>query len=364
MSFSAVRRMGVLLPAALLALSAGCDGPQRQARQVATEHWNRARAQVKARLAADQFAAGNVAAAAGELNEATRLDPQNPALTPLRVRVLLAEGRINQATELLEQAKLEGPPQAELDYLLGVVRQQQQRWEEALDAFRRAAELDAEEINYVTAAAQVLLQLGRPQEALDLLTSKAATFNWRSAYQATIAECHEQLGGWAAAATAWRVVADTPDADAGTRERLAVALYRAGRYGDAIPVLLMLLNDGPPERTACLRPLLVECYLAEGRTAAARDQAQLAARAAPESPYVQRLLARALAAVGDYPAALRVAQRALTLSANDQTTLELLAALAWRVGNRELAESAARKLVERDGDNAVGRHVAQLVRGL
>ena len=81
---------------------AGCQGTQQRARQEATQRWNRARSEVKARLAADQLESGNASGAAGELSEAYRLDPDNPALVPLRVRVWLAQGETASAAELLD----------------------------------------------------------------------------------------------------------------------------------------------------------------------------------------------------------------------------------------------------------------------
>ena len=352
-----------------LLLLVGCQTPQQQARELAAQRWNQARAQVKVRLAADQFAAGNVRAAANELNEALQLQPEYPGVLPLRVRVLLAEGCVAEAAELLEQV----PPargdeaaqsgsaneQAELEYLRGVVRQQQQRWEEALEAYLVAVRRKPEEFAYVAAAVQAHLQLGQPQAALELLQSCAGQHEWTGAYRAALAECYEQLGDWAAAAAAWRAVAGTPDADGAIRERLALALHRAGQYEEAIPVLLMLLNEQSDRRAEPLRPVLAEAYLATGRVAAARDQAQVVARAQPENVHAQRLLARALAAAGDLRGAVRVAQHALRLNPQDPTSLELLAALAWKAGQRDVAATAANALLLLDPQNSVAGEICQ-----
>jgi tetratricopeptide (TPR) repeat protein len=183
----------------------GCQAPQREAREQAAQRWNVARAEVKARLAADQFEAGNVRAAADELAEACRLAPDHPEFVPLRAQVLLAEGQTFAAHDLLERTHADGKTQAEIDYWLGVVWQQQQRWEEALTAFRRASGLDPGEVGYLVAATQARLQLGRTAEALQTLTAAAERFGWTEAYQAALAECYEQLGDWPAAAATWQM---------------------------------------------------------------------------------------------------------------------------------------------------------------
>lgn len=351
---AAQRWLGVVT---VLAVAGGCQTPQRQAREDAAQRWNLARARVKARLAADQFAGGNVSTAARELAEALRLDPSNPELIPLQARIWLAQGNTGAAAALLERTELAGSAQGEIDYLLGVVRQQQQRWDEALALFLKAAERDEHRVAYVVAAAQLLLQLGRPHEALGMLMEKMARQGWTSAYQTAIAECHEQLGEWSAAASAWQHVAAAEGADPGARERLAVALFRARRYIEAAPVLAGLVEAHAAEVPAWLRLMLAECYLAEGRCAAAREQVQAVLQRAPRDVAGLRLLARILGAGADYEAALRVAARAVELDPAGVPTLELAAALAWRAGDLGLATARAARLCQLDPGNAAGQSI-------
>ncbi|MCA9245287.1 MAG: tetratricopeptide repeat protein, partial [Phycisphaerales bacterium] len=123
----------------LALLSAGCESPGfRAAKAQSEERWQAARAKVKAQLAADQLESGNITAAAVELAEATRQDPDNQELIPLRAKVHLAAGELNQAQRALESGY--GPDSSpEIDYLLGVVWQQRERWDAALECFERAA---------------------------------------------------------------------------------------------------------------------------------------------------------------------------------------------------------------------------------
>ena len=350
---------GVLALAAAFAFltSTGCAIPQPKAREEAARRWNLARAQLKAKLASEQFEAGNLRAAADELNEACRLVPDHPDFVPLRARVLLAEGDIAHASALLEQTHLEGKPQAEVAYLLGIVRQQQQRWDEALLAFQRAVELDDEEVTYVVAVAQAQLQLGQPWPALQYLSARATRFSYTNAFQAALAECHEQLGDWPAAIAAWRQVAGTPAADTGLRERLAVALFRDRRHREAIPVLLAVLTDPQAQPVAPIRLMLAECYLTDGRPDAAREHVETVLQRSPDNAAALRMLARVSAAAEDYDGALRLARRALAADGNDPLTLELVTALAWRAGDSQLAASAATRLEALDAGNPVAQHI-------
>lgn len=356
------RRFALWAPvlAALVLSLAGCQSPQQQANQEATQRWNQARAQLKAKLAYDQFAAGNVKAAAGELAEARRLDPANMNWTPLQARIWLAEGNTAAAADLLDRTQLDGPVQAEVEYLRGIVYQQQQRWEDAVAAFERAAELDQSEVGYVVAAVQVWLQLGQPRQALQCLEACATNFAWTNAYQAALAEALELAGDWSGAAAAWRRVLQAADDDAGISERLAEALCRAGRYGEAIPVLQQLLNAEQAQQSTGVRLRLAEALLAVNQPEAARVQAQAVLQSDPNQVSALLLLAQAWAAAGDTRAALRTAERALQLQPQDARVQELTAALEWSAGQESRARERARRLREIDPANPVALHILSL----
>lgn len=340
-----------------LLLALGCQSPQQEAREAALRRWNHARAEVKVKLAADQLEAGDVDAAAGELAEADRLDPDNPNHVVLEARVCLAKGQLNAAERILESAQLEGNNQAEAEYLLGLVRQQQQRWEDALAAFLHATELNPDELEYVVAAVQTWLQLGEAQVALEFLEKRTTQFAWMTAYQSARAECQEQLGNWSAAASTWQRIVDGGEDDEVLRQRLAVALFHAQRYVEAVPVLQDLLQNQPEVMGGWLRLMLAESYLAEGRLTAARDEVRTLLRTDPDHPAALRLLARTLSGLGEYDAALRTALRALELQPRDEHALELAAAIAWRAGDRVKAQRLAWQLQEVAPDNTIAGRI-------
>jgi Tfp pilus assembly protein PilF len=341
----------------LLAL-VGCQAPGPTARDEANKTWSAARAQVKYRLAADQLTVGNLPAAAVELQEATRLDPDNPLSPALRARLLLAEGHVTGAADLLAANQGAGPRQADSAYLLGIARQQQQRWTEALAAFQRAYETDPEQVAYLAAVVQTLLQLERPDDALATLTAARERCGWSAAYQAALAECHEQRGDWSAAATAWQAVAGAPSSDAELRERWARALCRAARFTEARGVLRELRAAAPADAGSVgVRLLSAECALAEGDLAAAQAELRSVLRADAEHGGALRLLARCRAQAGDYEGAWQLAERLRQAAPRDVHTLELCAALAWRAGRQEAAVAAAGALAALMPDNAVAAYL-------
>ncbi len=382
------QRILALAASVLAAVAGGCMNPPKKANREATERWNQARASVKAKLASDQLASGDVAGAASELAEAKRLAPADQHLASLQARVYLAQGNIGAARAVLESAQLAGKSQAEVEYLLGVVQQGQAAGESSLTHYLKAAELDPESATYAVAAVQVMLQLGRTPDALQYLQSREAQLGWTSAYSAALAECYEQAGDWRPAALAWRRVLDSAGgegtAQAGAaspgpgpadssaanghagrpaagdaaarwiniRERWATALYHAGQWAEAVPVLQSLLQASETDAPVLLRLMLADCLLQTNDAAGARAQLDLALVNDGRDPRALRRLAQTLARLGEYGAALAAAERALETAPEHEPTLELAAALALRTGQVDLARSFARRT---GPDNPVAR---------
>jgi len=336
----------------------GCASTQSQARQEATERWNQVRAQVKAKLASDQLAAGHIEDAATELAAAFRLDPANPELRTLQARICLAQGDLPAAERLLKGARAEDKPRAEIDYLLGVIQEQRLHLSAALEHFLRAADEEPHEVAYVVASVQVMLQLGQVEEARALLESRQPELGWTSAYHAALAECCEQLDDWAGAASAWQKVAGAND-DPGIRERLAMALYRAGRGAEAIPQLAQLLDEPETQASVPLRLALAECLLENRQPGTAHDQLRLVLREHPRNVTALRLLARAFAQQQQFDRARQTAEQALQLAPDDPQTLELAAALAFRTGDKTRARLLAEQILQSfpDMDSSVARHI-------
>lgn len=341
------------IAAVLVLVVAGCATLPPRAREAANERWKLARARFKAQLAADHLNAGRIAAAAGELAEATELAPASREWEPLRARVALARGDIALADSILQNITPEHQHDAEVAQLIGLVREQQRRWPEALAEHRRAMRLAPDDVSYVVVAAHAALQMGRVEDALELLRSAEERFSWSPAYQAALAECFEQLGRWPECAAAWQRAVDEDPKDRHARERLAVALSRADRCDDAIPLLAEVLETAAGPSAAALRVRLVECLLATGPRAEAVRQARELTQLTPSDARAHRLLAQACALAGDERAALAAAHRALTLDPRDIPTLELVATLAWKTGERTLLGAALDQLVAADPANAV-----------
>ena len=155
-------------------------------------------------------------------------------------------------------------------------------------------------------AAQVLIRLGRPTDALPLLERAVALNESRWAYRFNLARCRGLLGDWTGAAADYRAADGLFPGDYATLFNLAQALHRAGledeavaRYREAIaskpddPTFHLALGISeerrgqPDEAAAAYRQFLEmapEAGEAQGvRTRVAQLQ-QAAAGAAPAQP--------------------------------------------------------------------------------
>jgi len=337
-------------------LLCGCAAQTRHdaARDAAQERWNLVRSETKAKLASEQLSAGHLDQAAVQLAEARRLDPENAALQVMQARVLIGQGRSEDARLLLERVVAEGSLRAEADYMLGILAQQRLDWDGALQHFLSAIDSDPSDVAHLTAAVQVLLQIGDAQSGLALLGQHERELGWQPAFEAAAAECYEQLGLWTDAARAWRRAIRT-DADAAITERLGLALWRAEDWGAAADVLAELPQGD--EESGSLRLALAECLIQLDRGDEARELLMPILRRNPRHLGALRLMVQAQVREGALEQALLTIARALHGAPADASLLELGAAVAHRLDRHDLAVRYAVRLLDVSPDSPISARI-------
>lgn len=346
---------------ALLALTiAGCQAasPQQVAKQEAERRWNAARADVKARLAAEELAAGRVDSAALALDEARRLHPDPGSLRLVEARILMARGAANDAEHVLIGIAPDHADAADAFYLLGVIAQQRGERDEAAERYQSALQRRPDDPALLSACIQALLAAGRAADARVWLESVKPRMRWSGAYQASLAEVCEQGGEWGRAADAWRlVVGDAKDNP--PRERLAMALFRAERWAEAVEELRAAIAADPQSaRTAPLRLALADSLLTIGDAQSAEQQVATLLSERPGDTRALRLRARVQAKAGDFAGALATIQPLIDSPQDrDAATIEFAAVVALRAGRADLAERWARLALASDSDARLAAEV-------
>lgn len=142
--------------------------------------------------------------------------------------------------------------------------------EQALEMFERQILDRPSDAESHSNAAQVLIRLGRPTDALPLLERAVALNEGRWAYRFNLARCRGLLGDWIGAASDYGAAADLFPDDYATLFNHAQALHRAGREAEAVARYKEAIKAKPDDPSF---------HLALGISEEARGQAADAAAA-------------------------------------------------------------------------------------
>src|SRR4051812_32230877 len=172
------RWIAVAAAGAVLFGAVGCSSVAKQKSQKveATEQWNAARASVMYGLARDQYQTGNYDKCRQTLSEALRLQPNNAKLHVLAGKLSIEQGQLETAERELKRARECDPKDAEADYLSGAVCQRWQKPQAAFEFYDSATIKAPNELPYVLAKAEMLVDMDRADEALALLQDKVVFF--------------------------------------------------------------------------------------------------------------------------------------------------------------------------------------------
>ncbi len=353
--FTLCRRSSSVVALASLALATGGCETMSPNREAAQKRWNLARSDVKARLAADQLSAGDYLEASAAAREARALAPDDAEKTLLAARVELAQGDAEAAERLLnDDPTIDDRPQAA--YLRGVIHEQRRQWPAALEQFERADLLEPEQLTYALARSNALLQLGRAEEALRVLQERSDQFRSAPAYQAAVAECHEQMGDWAAAADAWAgLTEDDPDGTMG--RRYVAALERGERWIEVAAALETLLQRRPAAEAPGLQLRLARAQLESRDSTAAQRTLRALLETDPRDPEALMLTVRALALQERFSDAAEVAELLVADRPRDPAALEFAASMHARAGAGNRARALAERLHGVDAENPIAREI-------
>src|SRR5688500_10100122 len=297
-------RLKWMLPVACgvaMALGAsGCSGTKKPTqKQAATEHWNRARANVMYGLAKDQYATGNFDPARKTTDDALRLHPDNGPLRVLSAKLAIEQGNLDLADKDLAKARKLNPKNAEADYLSGVVNQRWQKPEVALEFYSAAADKETGELAYLMAKSEMLVFLGRQEEALRLLQSKVVYFESSAVIRDAVGQLLMQHRKYDEAATILRQASILATDDLIIQEHLGFALYFAGKYAEALEPLRKVTKNESYAKRGDVHLALGKSLLELGRYRDARAVLETAGQIDESNAVVWLSLGRCAMQLGD-----------------------------------------------------------------
>jgi tetratricopeptide (TPR) repeat protein len=345
-----------LLAGCGLLLVAGCQQPAHQERQAkAQAHWNQVRAGIKVQLARQTFERGQIAEALRIVEEALAADPDNVAGRVVLAQCRLEQGQVAAAQRAMDQAaaiEVTGPARAELEFVRGQIAEARGEHNEALQAYEQARLLDDTRPVYLTSAAQCLMNLRRPQDALALLQENAVDYGKNPTIYAMIGQIALSTGDKTLAEQAFRQVLSTGEFNPVIAEEYALLAADQGRYEEVLSVLAPLkaaAGDLSPSATLAA----ARAMLAMGQTEPAKRELTRLLQRNVDDLAAWYLLGHAGILSDDLPTMVRSAAEAKRLAPEAQQTLLLESYAMLKEGRAVEAQAVLQRLRDLDNDDSL-----------
>ena len=177
----------------VLAICVGCES-QAQSKRAARQRWAKTSARIKLMLAQQQAEAGNYDRAAKAIQECLNADPENAAARGLYGKLLLGNGRRDEAIGQLSLALELDKKLHESWYWLGVAAQENRDYEKAYKHYGKALSLEPTNVAYILAVADVQASQNNYSEAAKLLTQKMAALPRSVSLKVAVADLMHRMG--------------------------------------------------------------------------------------------------------------------------------------------------------------------------
>ena len=256
----------------LLATLAGCSGQGNYTRQgvsLAKERMSFLKSATEWELARQAFLAGDLEKAIQKVDFSLSINDTVIKSHVLKGRIQIEMGDLGNALKSLQTAATLNPEDSDAQYYLGVIYERINESQKAYSHFERACEFDDYNPSYAVAAAEMLIDLNRIEEAKIYLGSIPMTQNNAGIRQSLghIALIEQEPEAAVKFFNHARLLA--PD-DAGIMEDLIHAQMTAGKFGDAERNISLLLKKPENADRRDLHILHARALLNTGRPVEAR----------------------------------------------------------------------------------------------
>lgn len=347
---------------------AGCGGPTRaglEARAEARDRMGLVNAQISYDQAKRAFEVGDFDRALRDVNHAIDRFSEVPAYHLLQGRILLEMHRLEHALHAfdsaVEIAQSRGQRASSTDtslqqahYFAGIVFQRWSNHEKAHERYFQAATIDPSNAQYLLAAAEAKIAVGKYDEAFDLIAPRLAYFEHNAAMRHLLGHIALLQGDAAYAAQQFTQARLLNPDDPMLAEELAWAQYAAGKYAHALESLqqLSVMTRGR-ERRVDLVHLEARCLLHLERHVDARALYMELTRLSPTDPEVWIELGALAWELGDQRRVAESATRIISLAPNRFEGYALRGIYFRDNGRLSDAENLLRQAANRSPNNAL-----------
>lgn len=346
----------------------GCGGPTKQgleARSAAADRVDMVNAQVSFDQARRSFETGDLVRALREVNNAIARYDDVAAYHVLKGRVFLEMHRLEAAMRSFTDAMELDAANPEPYYFAGVINQRWSRHEQAYESYLAASKNDVENVQYLLAAAESLIALGRYAEARDVVVSRLSYHEHNAALRHLLGHIAKLEGRPAEAASLLhQAMLLNPD-DAMLLEEVAWARFDAGEYSACHDAIQELYRTTPSsQQRSDLRHLEARALARMDRYNEARRIYIDLSRMSPGDADVWIELASVALQVGDERRLDQGSAHALRIAPDRHEGYLLRAVYEWDRGNFDQAERLFEQSIERaDNTQLKDSHLPSLLLG-
>ncbi|MEO1129755.1 MAG: tetratricopeptide repeat protein [Planctomycetota bacterium] len=265
--------VATLAAAVFLALP-GCQGHGKYVQEGvdrAQENMARVKAMTEYDMAKQQYMAGDLDKAIRTVDNSAALAPDVPKVHVLRGRILFEMDRLEDAVDAFDRCLALEEDNDEALYFKGIVHERFTQYGDALEYYAAAAASNATEAQYTLAQAEMLVQLGRLDEAEDVLTQGTRAFEHNAGIRQTLGHIALMQGDVAQAAQLFGEACLLAPADPALIEDLARAQIGAREFLEAEYSLRRLLRMEETGERRDLRLLQARCLAELDRPVEARS---------------------------------------------------------------------------------------------
>lgn len=225
-------------------------------------------------MAHQQFLAGDLDKALKTVDRSIAMNGTVPKSHLLRGRIMLEKSRLEEARQEFLTAQKIDPAFVEAYYYLGIVYERVNQSDEALASYTKAMDLDSANAQYVVAAAEMLINQNKFDEANQLLTDRKQYLQYNAAIRQTMGHIAELKSDHAGAVTLFTEALLLAPGDQSISEDLVQAQISTAQYADAESLLGKLLNKEENKSRRDLRAMRAKCLIALNRPVDARTALQ------------------------------------------------------------------------------------------
>lgn len=306
---------------ALLAVAGGCNNPGQgkytsEAKAQAQERMSMLKSGTEWQMAHQQFLAGEMDKAHKTIDKSIAMNPTVSKSHVLKGRILMEKGRLEEARESLLEAERLAADNVEAQYFLGIIHEQFSQPAEALARYLKAAELDVGNPQYVVAAAEMMVQQNRLDDAEQFIDARRHAFEYNAAIKQTLGHIAMLRGDTRLAAERFNEALLLAPDDTAILEDIAQAQMACGNFAEAEFAVTKLLQLEQNKDRRDLKQMRAKCLIALNRVVEARSTL-LELSAEPEAARdVQTWidLGNVAAVLKDKPHLRQAAQRAVALA--------------------------------------------------